>query len=229
MGVVKCWLARRQWIKHNEIEMIKYKLTIYVVLMLFQANTVFAENTNDPLQRFLDGFNSLEANFVQRLINENGDELEKTEGVLHLQQPGKFHWSYEIPYTQKIISNGDVLWVFDEDLEQLTIREMGDAIDQTPAGIILGNNDIAEHFVQVNMGVIENHDWIELTPRNLEAQYNNIRIGFEDSKLTMMIIVDNLGQTTRIDFSNVEKNIKLSSTLFEFEVPEGIDVIDERQ
>lgn len=206
-----------------------FKLTTYIFILLFYANFVMADDTKDPLQDFLDGFKSLEANFVQRLINENGEELEKTEGILRLQQPGKFYWSYEKPYTQKIISNGDVLWIFDEDLEQLTIREMGNAIDETPAGIILGNNNIAEHFVQVNLGMIEGHDWIELTPKNLEAQYKNIRLGFEKTKLAMMIIFDNLGQTTRIDFSDVKKNTALSSTLFYFKIPEGVDVIDERE
>ncbi|NOG59437.1 MAG: outer membrane lipoprotein chaperone LolA [Proteobacteria bacterium] len=198
-------------------------------ILAFQASLLTFNVSADPLQDFLVDFKSLEANFVQKLINENSEELERTEGVLRLQQPGKFHWSYEVPYTQKIISNGDVLWVFDEDLEQLTIREMGNAIDETPAGIILGNNNISEHFVQVNMGMIEGYDWIELTPRNLEAQYQNIRLGFEKNKLGMMIIIDNLGQTTRIDFFDVKKNAKFSASLFEFEIPEGIDVIDERE
>ncbi len=213
----------------NAYKKILYSLFFTFHLSLFTFHVQAVEESNDPLQSFLENFESFEANFVQSLLNENGKELERTEGVLYLQQPGKLHWSYETPYTQKIISNGDVLWVFDEDLEQVTIREMGDAIDQTPAGIILGENDIAEHFIQVNMGVIENYDWIELTPKNLEAQYKNIRLGFEKSKLGMMIIVDNLGQTTRIDFSEVKKNIELSPTLFEFEIPEGVDVIDERQ
>jgi len=207
----------------------KIKLTVLFLLLVFQSNSIFAEATNDPLQDFLADFNSMESKFVQRLMNEKGEELERTEGILYMQQPGKFHWSYETPYTQKIISNGEVLWIFDEDLEQLTIRKMGNAIEQTPAGIILGNNDISEHFLLVHMGVIEEHDWIELTPKNLEAQYKNIRLGFEESKLSMMIIVDNLGQTTRIDFLDVKKNTDLSPTLFEFEVPDNVDVIDERE
>jgi len=206
-----------------------FRLILVLILAIFKASFVFAENNKDPLQDFLSDFKSMEANFVQSLINEDGEELEKTEGLLYLQQPGKIHWSYETPYAQKIITNGDVLWMYDEDLEQLTIREIGNAINETPAGIILGNNDIAEHFVQVDMGVIEDFDWIELTPKNLEAQYRNIRLGFEKSRLRMMIILDNLGQTTRIDFSNVKKNQQLSSMLFEFEIPEGVDVIDERQ
>ncbi len=207
------------------------KIFISSVIALYTSFLTFnvqaEENSNDPLQDFLKGFKSLEANFVQSLINENGQVLEKTEGILFLQQPGKFHWSYQTPYTQLIISNGDVLWLYDEDLEQLTIRKMGDAINQTPAGIILGNNNITEHFLQVDMGNIENHDWIELTPKDPEAQYKNIRIGFDGTKLGMMIIFDNLGQTTRIDFSDVKKNTNLLPTLFEFDIPEGVDVIDE--
>ena len=206
-----------------------YKKRLVGLLLAFHVPFLAFNVQADPLQDFLNGFKSLEANFVQSLINENGEVLERTTGVLHLQQPGKFYWSYETPYTQKIVSNGDVLWIFDEDLEQLTIRKMGSAIDETPAGIILGNNNIAEHFIQVNMGVIESFDWIELTPKNLEAQYKNIRLGFEETKLGMMIIVDNLGQTTRIDFSDVKKNTELSSSLFEFDIPEGVDVIDERE
>jgi outer membrane lipoprotein carrier protein len=204
-----------------------FHTSLFTILLCFYSGS-FAENSNDPLQKFLANFESMEATFIQSLINENGEELEKTEGILYLQQPGKFHWSYQIPYTQKIISNGDVLWIFDEDLEQITIREMGDAIEQTPAGIILGNKPINEHFVQVNMGIIEGFDWIELTPRDLEAQYRNIRLGFDQNRLGMMIIADNLGQTTRIDFSNLKKNTELSSTLFYLEIPDNVDVIDER-
>ena len=204
---------------------------LYKTFLLFFicSNVVLADDKNDPLQAFLNNFNSLESKFIQQLINENGEVLEKSEGILQLQQPGKFNWTYETPYAQKIISNGDVLWVFDEDLEQLTIRNIGNALDETPAGIILGINDIAEHFVQMYMGVTEGYDWIELTPKNIETQYGNIRIGFNDAQLGMMLIVDNLGQTTRIDFLNVKKNAELSPSSFEFEIPADVDVIDERE
>ena len=205
------------------------KLFRVFLFLLFISNIAIADEVNNPLQDFLKNFTSLESNFIQQLINENGEVLEKTEGTLQLQQPGKFNWTYLTPYAQKIISNGEVLWVFDEDLEQLTIRNIGNALDETPAGIILGNNDINEHFVQVSMDVIEGYDWIDLTPRNLETQYRNIRIGFNDSQLGMMIIVDNLGQTTRIDFIDVKKNAELSSSSFEFEIPADVDVIDERE
>ena len=205
------------------------KKLFLTLLFSFQINFVYADSDKDPLQDFLTNFSSLESKFIQQLINEEGEVLEKSEGILQLQQPGKFNWTYQTPYAQKIISNGDVIWVFDEDLEQLTIRDMGNELDETPAGIILGNNNIEQHFVQVDMGVIEGFDWIELTPKNLETQYRNIRIGFDDSQLGMMIIVDNLGQTTRIDFIDVIKNSEIAPSIFEFEIPADVDVIDERE
>jgi outer membrane lipoprotein-sorting protein len=79
------------------------------------------------------------------------------------------------------------------------------------------------------MGVIDGYDWMELTPKNLEAQYKNIKMGFDGGKLGMMIITDNLEQTTRIDFTNFKKNITLSSNIFNFEVPNNVDIFDERK
>ena len=123
-----------------------------------------------------------------------------------------------------------MLWIYDEDLEQLTIRNFeSDMIERTPAAIILGNSRLEQHFVQLDLGNIEGFHWVELTPRDLDAQYKNIRIGFDAKRLGMMIITDNLGQTTRIDFSDVNKNSKLSADLFNFSAPADIDVIDERQ
>ena len=153
----------------------------------------------------------------------------QTEGILYLKPPEKFFWHYQNPYSQKIISNGSILWIFDEDLEQVTIKNIDNSISKTPAGIILADDSIQEHFVQTSLGVIENFDWIELTPRYIEAQYDYINIGFNKKKLGMMIIADNLGQTTRIDFSSVQKNTALSASFFNFDIPKNIDIFDERK
>ena len=208
--------------------MVKIKLIflIFICLIIVQASSA---NNNNPLQYFLTDLNTLEAKFFQTLINENGDKLEKTEGILYLKTPGSFFWHYQKPYEQKIISNGNKLWIFDEDLEQVTIKNIDNKIEQTPAGIILGNQSIKEHFVQVNMGIIDSYDWIELTPKDLDAQYKSIKIGFNNDNLGMMIIVDNLEQITRIDFADAKKNIKLSSEIFNFIVPDNIDIFDEKK
>lgn len=208
--------------------MIKFKLVVLIFIYLASASMVHSASENNPLELFLKNLNSLEVSFTQRLVNEKGKELEMTSGVLYLQRPGKFYWHYQHPYSQKIISNGILLWVFDEDLEQVTIKNVDKRINETPAGIILANNSIQEYFVQVSLGVIEGYDWIELTPRNIEAQYDFIKIGFDKNKLGMMIIADNLGQTTRIDFSDIQKNTQLPISFFDFKMPENIDIFDER-
>ncbi|MFT5396277.1 MAG: outer membrane lipoprotein carrier protein [Gammaproteobacteria bacterium] len=206
------------------------KILFVVIICILSSAFVSAAERVDPLKVFLKEFETLQADFTQTLLSENGEQLEKTTGTLYLQQPGKFNWHYKEPYVQKIITNGEVLWIYDEDLEQLTIRTFeSDMIERTPAAIILGNSKLEQHFIQVELGNIEGFNWVELTPRDLDAQYKNIRIGFDVKRLGMMIIADNLGQTTRIDFNDVSKNTKLAADLFNFEIPEDVDVIDERQ
>ena len=107
------------------------------------------------------------------------------------------------------------------------INYIDNKISQTPAGIILGNNSIKQHFVEINMGFIDGYEWIELTPKDLEAQYKSIKMGFDNDKLGMMIIIDNLEQISRIDFSDLKKNISLPLNIFNFEVPDNIDIFDE--
>jgi outer membrane lipoprotein carrier protein len=207
-----------------------YKQLLICIIFIVSSTSIFAAERVDPLKVFLNEFDSLEANFTQTLLNEDGEQLEQTSGTLYLQQPTKFNWSYKKPYLQEIITNGKVLWIYDEDLEQLTIRDFdSETIEKTPAAIILGNSWPEKHFIQVALGNIEGYNWVELTPRDLEAQFKNIRIGFDLKRLGMMIIADNLGQITRIDFSNVRKNSELPTELFNFNIPDGVDVIDERQ
>ena len=207
--------------------MARVKSIFLFCICLFTIHNSSSEAVNDPLQYFLADLKSLKVKFVQTLMNENGGELEKTEGILYLEPPKKFFWHYKQPYSQKIISDGNILWIFDEDLEQVTIKKIDNKISQTPAGIILGNNSIKQHFVEINMGFIDGYEWIELTPKDLEAQYKSIKMGFDNDKLGMMIIIDNLEQISRIDFSDLKKNISLPLNIFNFEVPDNIDIFDE--
>jgi len=203
-----------------------FSLFTFHFLLSFSA---FADNDLSALDNFLNGLNSLQAGFEQTLVNERGEKLETSSGMVYLQRPGRFHWDYREPYSQKIITDGKTLWLFDEDLEQVTIREISESMDKTPAAVLSGEEDIEKHFVAINMGTIEGHEWIELTPRNVDNQYRSIRIGFEGNRIGMMILHDNLGQVTRIDFVNPRRNVNLDDSLFTFEPPEGIDVIDSRK
>ena len=188
-----------------------------------------AEENADPLAFFLNKLESYQADFRQTLSNEQGEALETSTGKVYMQNPGRYRWEYDQPYVQLLITDSETLWIYDKDLEQVTIKNVAGAIDNTPAAIISGQKNITENFVVVNMGVIEGFDWVELTPRDIESQYRNIRLGFDKNSLIMMILNDNLGQITRIDFLNPERNKRFGGPLFTFEIPAGVDVIDERQ
>ena len=204
------------------------KLLNIFLMLLFTASSVAENKTEDHLAHFLDNMQTLQANFKQILVDDQGTELESSSGVVFLKRPNKFRWDYKHPYQQTIVTNGEVLWFYDEDLEQVIIREASSSVKSTPVAILGSYEDIDKQFIIIDMGNIEGFDWVELTPRDIESQYNSIRLGFDKEKLGMMVMFDNLGQVTRIDFTEEVINKKLDNSTFDFEPPEGIDIIDDR-
>ena len=203
------------------------KKIISFVLLVFSIMQVHAEN-DLAIDTFLDGLNSYQAEFTQRLLNEDGEILETVEGKMFLSYPGKFRWSYTDPYVQTIITDSKTLWIHDDDLEQVTIRDISEAIYGTPAAIIITKNRLDEFFELTDLGGLEGANWTMLKPKKEGAEYKDIRMGFRDKDMVMMILNDNLGQTTRIDFKNGIRNDIIESVMFEFNIPEGVDVIDDR-
>ena len=203
---------------------------IQLVTFCFLLFSHFSVQAKDnKLDQFLNKLETFSAGFEQTLVNEYGEEIEKSVGVVYLKTPGKFHWVYYEPYSQFIISDGITLWIYDEDLEQVTIRNISDSIENSPAAILGGDIDIDAHYVVIDMGKSKGLSWLELTPRDIDSQYNSVRLGFKGNELAAMTLFDNLGQETRIRFLDSRRNPTLKNSLFTFEPPEGIDVIDERQ
>lgn len=197
-------------------------------LLLFTTAAYAESSDEDILKRFLGKMQTLEANFKQTLVDDQGVELESTSGVVFLDRPDKFRWDYKIPYAQTIVTNGELLWFYDEDLEQVTIKDVSTSIENTPAAIFGSYEDLDTQFIIIALGNIEEYDWVELTPRDIESQYNSIRLGFDKDKLGMMVMFDNLGQVTRIDFTDEVLNKKMEDSMFNFELPQGVDIIDDR-
>lgn len=205
-----------------------YKWLLPLTLSLFWGG-VQAESGEKQLRSFLGDLDSLTANFKQQLFNESGELLDTAEGKLYLQRPGKFNWEYNKPYSQRIITDGQTLWIYDEDLEQVTIRSMKAGLQATPAAILGGSADVDELYRIVDLGKLEGYDWVRLESLDEDSQYSDVRLGFDGNKLGMMILSDNLDQTTRIDFNDVELNPDINAARFEFTPPEGVDIIDARQ
>ncbi|MCG8325421.1 MAG: outer membrane lipoprotein chaperone LolA [Thiotrichales bacterium] len=184
--------------------------------------------TDNSLDNFLKDLESLKAGFTQTLIDTKGNILEESAGVLVMQNPGKFNWEYRTPYMQSIITNGSTLWIYDADLEQVTIRDISQSVNNTPAAILSGRENLDQHYRVLAKGEIDGVDTFELVPRNPENQFQNIEIGFNNEQLFTMLMHDNLGQITRINFKNPVRNATVDATQFEFVLPDNIDIVDDR-
>lgn len=202
---------------------------LFLLLLWSVASAPAAQQDHSArLQSFLDKLDTFSAGFQQVVMDEKGQVQEKSVGVLYLSRPGKFHWSYWEPYSQEIISDGKIIWIYDEDLKQVTIRDAVSSLSDSPAAVLAGNVNINDYYVVIDLGESDGTDWLELTPRDVNSQYKSVRLGFSDSHLTGMILFDNLGQKTSITFLDAKVNMPLDDALFTFTPPKGVDVIDSR-
>jgi outer membrane lipoprotein carrier protein len=203
----------------------------FVSLLLACAVAFSAAAEDSPIQRlhaFLAKSSSLQADFSQSQIHENGSPGQKTSGVFYLQRPGKFRWDYLKPYHQEIVSNGGKVWFYDVDLEQVTSKKINDAIGSTPALLLSGEVALEKNFRIEDQGADEGMYWIRLVPKDPDSGFKQLLIGLEGDKLSGMELTDNFGQLTRIYFANVKTGVHLDSGLFEFKAPAGVDVFEEK-
>jgi outer membrane lipoprotein carrier protein len=182
---------------------------------------------HEILDNFLQDLETLLAQFEQELYNEKGVSLEESsQGRMHMQRPDKFRWEYQKPYVQLIVADGKKVWVYDKDLEQVTVRSMDKALGKTPALILSSNRKIEEDFLVKKLPSPRGYTRFELVPKDKEeAQFDSMYINVDGKVLLSLELVDNLGQTTVIFFNKVRRNHKLKPMLFKFTPPAGVDII----
>lgn len=196
-------------------------------LLLLVSGSI-ASAANDPsvtLQRYLDGLSGFEAEFRQQVQDSRGHAGEQASGRVYLQKPGRFRWEYRQPNEQLIVSDGRNLWLYDKDLEQVTIKSVDESISSTPALLLAGKVSVIDSYDVRDAGRRDGLDWLELTPKRNDTDFVILALGFERGDLRAMELQDKLGQQTRIDFSAVKRNPRLSEELFAFRPPAGVDVI----
>ena len=183
----------------------------------------------DRLRAFLADANTLQADFSQVQIDAKGNPSgKKTSGVFYLQRPGKFRWNYLQPFKQEIVTSGGKVWFYDADLEQVTVKQLNEAIGSTPALLLSGEIAIETNFTIEDQGTDEGMAWIRLLPKSEESGFKYVVIGLVGNELRGMELNDNFGQVTRIYFSNVKRGLRLSPELFKFTPPPGVDVFDDK-
>jgi outer membrane lipoprotein carrier protein len=176
------------------------------------------------LKAALEGLSSLRAEFRQSVTDAQNQPTESAEGTVVLARPGKFRWEYRTP-PQVIVSDGATVWLYDVDLAQVTIRPAAETLVGTPAQLLSGEGDVAAEFTITDGGQEDGLSWSRLTPKGEEGDFQELRVGIADGDLRRMVLVDRLGQTTRLDFERIERNPRLDSGTFNFSPPAGVDVI----
>jgi outer membrane lipoprotein carrier protein len=179
----------------------------------------------ERVQRYVERLSTLRAEFRQQVLDDTGSVREEAQGTLMLQKPGRFRWEYRSPSEQLLVSDGSTVWLYDVDLDQVTVRDVGQSLSTTPAMLLSGQGSVAEAFTVSDGGQAEGMDWVELTPKLDETDFREVRLGFRGRELERMELVDRLGQTTRIQFLDVERNPKLPPDSFTFVPPPGVDVV----
>lgn len=197
-------------------------------LLLLLVSGSIASAASDPsvtVQRYLDGLAAFEADFRQQVRDSRGKVGEQASGRVYLKKPGRFRWEYRHPNEQLIVSDGRNLWLYDKDLEQVTVKSVDESLSSTPALLLAGQVSVTDSYVVKDAGRRDSLDWLELTPRRNDTDFVFVALGFERGSLRAMELQDKLGQHTRIDFSAVKRNPQLAEELFAFQPPAGVDVI----
>ena len=199
-----------------------------VLSLWFFSYTALAGATGiDMLRDFLQHTTTGKARFAQIIVGKNLKQLQQSTGTMQFARPGKFRWEYEKPYEQLIVGDGSKLWVYDKDLNQVSVRKLDKALGESPAALLAGSNEIEKIYRLTNLGNQEGLDWLEAVPKSKENAFERVRLGFSRNGLEAMELRDQFGQVTVIKFAAVERNPKLSPDLFRFVPPPGADVIRE--
>lgn len=198
-------------------------ISFAVVVVL--PHIAFASDTED-LVALLEGVKSLDARFEQVILDRDGSRIQTSSGQMQVKRPRQFRWHAEEPFEQLVVSNGELVWIYDIDLEQVLERPLGNEVGETPALLLSGDSsNIAQEFEIKRLQGFASEVTYQLIPKSNEQLFDMLEISFIGAKPSGMRLEDSLGQKTSFEFIQPKINKKIADTLFEFEVPEGVDLI----
>ncbi len=203
----------------------RWALRLLLVIGAAAAVAAHADDTT-PLTEYLKNLRSYSASFEQQRFDETGELLETAHGDCSIQRPGRFRWNYREPYQQVIVSDSVKLWIYDEDLAQVTINQVTADAPGTPAALLSAEFDPATQYTITHLGATDGYDWYRLLPKDAKSQFQEVELGFAEGEIKAMRLKDNLGQTTLLHFAAVKRNTSLAQSLFQFTPPAGVDVVE---
>ncbi|NJN47261.1 MAG: outer membrane lipoprotein chaperone LolA [Candidatus Competibacteraceae bacterium] len=201
----------------------KWLCFLSCLLILLSNPAVAQEET--LVQRYFQELRSLSAEFEQQVFDDQSNPLETSSGRMVMQKPGRFRWDYAQPSEQVIVADGKRLWVYDIELEQITVRALDEALSATPLALLSGAAPIEDTFVVNSQEARDGLEWFVLLPKQEQPEFKQLSIGFKDEQLQVIELEDALNQRTRLTFAKLERNVAIDPTQFEFTPPPGVDVV----
>ncbi len=202
---------------------------ICVLSALLVAEQVLASEA--LLRDFLANGDTLRAKFEQRVVDETGMTLDSASGTVYLSRPGKFRWNYngeDSEQGQQLVADGKSIFLYDPDLEQVTQRSMVDAINQVPSLLLVQDGAALDTFFAISdIGLTDGLSWVALKPKSEDAAYQQLILGFDSDALTVIQLIDGLGNETRLKLSQVVTNQSIAADRFKFDLPPGVDLLSE--
>lgn len=200
-------------------------VTIIALYAMFIAFPASAATGAQHLHDFLAQVTTLRADFHQTVMDADQRIIQEASGTLAVLRPGRFRWDYRDPFIQVIVADGVRIWMYDEELGQVTVRPLDDTLASTPAMLLSGGDDIGTHSEVRELGEAGGLVWVGLLPKVRDSEFESVRLGFDGALIAVMELVDNFGQTTRIEFTHQVINSTIDVEVFEFIPPPGTDVI----
>jgi len=206
--------------------MIKIQLW-FLSLLLMSFSSLYAADNNEAemrLSKALKALGSVQVNFEQTVLNDNSEVIQQSTGSLAIQRPDKFNWTYKTPNEQQIIADGKDVWVYDVDLKQASIKPMDESLNNTPIMVLMNSKLLTQNFNINEVGQKKILYWVELTPKNKDAQFERLYFGLDKDKVMAMDLRDSFGQSTQIVFKDHRYNAIQDPSTFIFEATPDIDV-----
>ncbi|MDE2091499.1 MAG: outer membrane lipoprotein chaperone LolA [Gammaproteobacteria bacterium] len=208
--------------------MVKFIGLVLLAATLLPITAFAAPPSGNAIPRmhaFLKDVRSLKADFTQVVLDSNMHQVRKSVGTLEIKRPDRFRWDYATPNKELIVADGKRVWIYDVELQQVTVKSLNGTLAASPAVLLSGSNDVEKNFVVKDLGEAGGLLWVGLTPKIQDTDFETVKLGFKGNDVAVMELKDALGNLTRITFSHLLLNPAIPDKLFQFTPPAGADVI----
>jgi len=204
---------------------IKTLVALMFVLLLAPLAANADSQAASRLAQLLEPLKTYEASFEQLILDGSGNRLQRTEGKMWLSRPGRFRWEVNAPYRQTVVSDGEKVYLYDPDLEQVSIQPLDTRVTYTPALLLSGSADALTESYRVTRAQQGAAETFTLIPKTPDTLFESLKLTFRGETFDALQMTDSTGQETKISFDDVKVNPALDDSRFDFEIPEGADVI----